>query len=427
MEQFNLQKIFDENKNRYDGWFQKYKETVSKFIDNIKSDIQWTDDDKRQLVFAQNNYIANNGQGKISNSEFEQLMSRWEDLLLIIKSIVDHNDISENQFNEFRYIFTSCCKKNKVLAANRVLAAFLPNVLTTTVYEKDFDYVEKNLRRYCADYDIPSSKLWSERNKYFIKYCNEKVKFDDPWQSSIFHWMLHDYFKNKQDTTNMNEMNTNETLLERYKTLLQSTHNLILTGAPGTGKTYLAKQIAQQLIFGAVNDKMSEEEQKQFNEQCVFVQYHPSYDYTDFVEGLRPIQDDNGNVGFERKDGVFKAFCAKAISSQRTNTVDNFDEVWDKLVDKLNEDDFIDVPFISNKTKSFKVELNEYGTGLANRTYQNNDFIKGEWIKGQSKFFSKDQLYNIYKGLPGVPSGGHDNYRRAIVEEMKLKYFFWMP
>ena len=194
-------------------------------------------------------------------------------------------------------------------------------------------------------------------------------------------------------------------MYQKYINLLKNTHNLIFTGAPGTGKTYLAKEIA-----------------KAMNAEVDFVQFHPSYDYTDFVEGLRPIQDDNGNVGFISQDGVFKKFCAKAISAQKTNTIDNFNEVWDILVEELNENDFIDVPFISNKAKSFRVELNEYGTGLANRTYQNDDFKKGEWIKGQSKFFSKDQLYNIYKGLSGVPSGGHDNYRRAIVEEMKLHY-----
>ena len=92
-----------------------------------------------------------------------------------------------------------------------------------------------------------------------------------------------------------NELNMKETTL-----LLTTNHNLILTGAPGTGKTYLAKQIAQQLIFGEVKENLTDDEQKQFDEQCGFVQFHPSYDYTDFVEGLRPIQDENGNVGFER-------------------------------------------------------------------------------------------------------------------------------
>ena len=199
-------------------------------------------------------------------------------------------------------------------------------------------------------------------------------------------------------------------------------HNLILTGAPGTGKTYMAKQIAQLMIFGQIKDDMNDDEKKQFNEQCGFVQFHPSYDYTDLVEGLRPVHNDNDNVGFERKDGVFKEFCKKAILSQKTSSIDNFDTAWNLLVDYLNVNDFIDVPFISNSKKSFRVELNEYGTGLANRTYEDDAYQKGEWIKGQSKFFNKEQLYNIYRGFPGIPSGGHDNYRRAIVEKMKTEF-----
>ena len=115
---------------------------------------------------------------------------------------------------------------------------------------------------------------------------------------------------------------------EEWVKILKHNHNLILTGAPGTGKTYLAKQIAQQMIFGEVKEKMTEEEEKQFNEQCGFVQFHPSYDYTDFVEGLRP-KNDNGNVGFERKDGVFKEFCKKALLRSDSNDTSLFNGIND--------------------------------------------------------------------------------------------------
>lgn len=86
-----------------------------------------------------------------------------------------------------------------------------------------------------------------------------------------------------------------------YIELLKETHNLVLTGAPGTGKTYMAQRIAKGM--GCAEDEM-----------C-FVQFHPSYDYTDFVEGLRPIENSDGQIGFERRDGVFKDFCKRAVKN----------------------------------------------------------------------------------------------------------------
>jgi len=87
-----------------------------------------------------------------------------------------------------------------------------------------------------------------------------------------------------------------------YIDLLKANGNIILSGAPGTGKTFLAKKIAEDMTGGDKN-------------RMGFVQFHPSYDYTDFVEGLRPTPPSGGTIGFERKDGIFKAFCEKALKA----------------------------------------------------------------------------------------------------------------
>lgn len=110
-------------------------------------------------------------------------------------------------------------------------------------------------------------------------------------------------------------MGINDKTIEYIK-LLKANKNMILTGAPGTGKTYLAQQIAKAM--GA----------QTANERCSMVQFHPSYDYTDFVEGLRPTQpDSNGNIGFERVDGVFKSFCKKACRDIDNDYVFIIDEI----------------------------------------------------------------------------------------------------
>lgn len=120
-------------------------------------------------------------------------------------------------------------------------------------------------------------------------------------------------------------------LVSKFTTLLKSTRNLILTGAPGTGKTYLAKEIAAAM--GCTENEIG------------FVQFHPSYDYTDFVEGLRPVSKDNcDNVGFERKDGVFKEFCKRALDIKPQNKKQlpltsangiSFNDVYDSLLNDV--------------------------------------------------------------------------------------------
>ena len=121
-------------------------------------------------------------------------------------------------------------------------------------------------------------------------------------------------------------MQENKDYVNSFVSLLKSNHNLILTGAPGTGKTFLAKEIAKSM--GA---------------KYKMVQFHPSYDYTDFVEGLRPIKEGD-KLGFQRKDGVFKDFCRTALNDSK-NTANKqavsidvtFRELWERIRIRMRE------------------------------------------------------------------------------------------
>ena len=139
----------------------------------------------------------------------------------------------------------------------------------------------------------------------------------------------------------------NNPMLQPYIKLLEANKNLVITGAPGTGKTYLAKQIAKEMM-GITDDK-----------DLTIVQFHPSYDYTDFVEGLRPMQQD-GQIVFQREDGIFKAFCKMALANftdaKKSQSELNEEEAARKVLGAFVADSIADeIVFKTQSNKDFKI------------------------------------------------------------------------
>lgn len=204
-------------------------------------------------------------------------------------------------------------------------------------------------------------------------------------------------FAKKIEEGTENMMNYGE-----YVEILKSSHNIIFHGAPGTGKTYLAKQVAAQMI-GCSTDELYN------SEQFDFVQFHPNYDYSDFVEGLRPVNH-NGIVGFERRNGIFMNFCERAKSGVQVGGQDNFDEAWDKFIDSvLDSDDYYIVKTLNGKKMHLQAFERNGITGVTEKD-------------STSRYYNHDQCYNVYRGLSGVPKGGFDNYRKAIIKHLKEEF-----
>ena len=145
-------------------------------------------------------------------------------------------------------------------------------------------------------------------------------------ESSMLGSILFEYSKDIIDSDNKQgekEMSEQNSIHHPLSNILLQSKNFILRGAPGTGKTYLAKEIAKELTGGN-------------EDQIGFVQFHPSYDYTDFVEGLRPVSNGDGAIEFKLEDGIFKEFCQKAKEAQLIGGQDNFDEAWDSYLEYIN-------------------------------------------------------------------------------------------
>ncbi len=162
---------------------------------------------------------------------------------------------------------------------------------------------------------------------------------------------------------------SNAMMYQKYIDLLKESKNLVLTGAPGTGKTFMAQAIAKEMGCG--------------KEEMCFVQFHPSYDYTDFVEGLRPIMMSEGQMGFERKDGLFKEFCKKAIKNliDSAKSIENLSKElsWENKLQQFIDDS------IDNDTK-FK---------LSNGSEFTIDEIKGRNIIAHNDSNPKTPLIPI--------------------------------
>lgn len=386
------------------GSCAKFRNALSRFNTCLKND-NFSEKDIEDLLKARykGNWIASVGQG---NDEYQQVRKNWDSIYKAIKELKnfdfeqEHPDKLVAKYQELLDVVSQGCKRKKRIITNRLLVTFFPQYVTTTCDNNDFQTIAKFMNKNFGNYQKPQEN-WLLDNLDFVKYCRESFTEYESLPIAYFAWYLHEDIENKdiykllEDKT-MTDKNTNTSDLVK---LLKSTKNIILHGAPGTGKTYLAKQIAQQMIFGKVKQELSDEEQKIFNEQVELVQFHPSYDYTDFVEGIRPTPDGK----FKLEDGILKKFCKKAL--KKTN-IDNFTSVWNQLVETLKDKKIINIPFLS-KVGTFEIELNNDGSGLRSP--------REKW----TSFLNWEHLYNVYKGLPGMPKAGQDNYMKAILNYMK--------
>lgn len=234
-----------------------------------------------------------------------------------------------------------------------------------------------------------------------------------------------------------------------YSDKLIESRNIIFRGAPGTGKTYLAREIAADIISDGYFDDFSmlADEQK---EQVEFVQFHPSYDYSDFVEGLRPKINADGSMGFELKDGIFKRFVDRARknyenSQKSQETVEKETSAQESIADFFSSIEFgVDTFETVNKNvftvtsaDDEHIEVAIPGNATVNKLRLNTDELRQMLesdttftkVRDVTAFFGKKfatQAYSydfaLYKEI--IKKKPAPVSRQAITPEKLKKYIF---
>ena len=234
-----------------------------------------------------------------------------------------------------------------------------------------------------------------------------------------------------------------------YSDKLIESRNIIFRGAPGTGKTYLAREIAADIISDGYFDDFSmlTDEQK---EQVEFVQFHPSYDYSDFVEGLRPKINADGSMGFELKDGIFKRFVERARknyenSQKSQETVEKETSAQERIADFFSSIEFGETTFETINKNAFTVisaddehiEVAIPGNATVNQLRLNTDELRQMLesdttftkVRDVTAFFGKKfatQAYSydfaLYKEI--IKKKSAPVPRQAIAPEKLKKYIF---
>lgn len=261
-------------------------------------------DDFLSKMFANTgNGIASNGQSVFSTEMKNKALTNSsfiDSLTNLVKdsSIINHNYFASEWFQVFQ--------KNNPVQTNRASAACNIN-LSSTVDEGKFnvifDWFIKNnyVTTYSGDNNWYDKNIFlveeirnglKENDSYIDFKTSDNLEIDDYWVN-IFIWMA---YENIANPFNLNKQ-------------------LIKYGAPGTGKTYLSKQVCK-LQFDIWKNTFGAQSSFVIHEHLELVQFHPTYSYEDFVEGLRPTHN-NGTIQLQLKNGIFKQFCKNAAKWER--------------------------------------------------------------------------------------------------------------
>ena len=211
-----------------------------------------------------------------------------------------------------------------------------------------------------------------------------------------------------------------EKMKEEIINILKNKKQIILQGAPGTGKTYSSSEIAVKLIDeNAPSDRaelMKRYKELVDKEQIFFTTFHQSMDYEEFVEGIKP-NTLNDNIIYELEDGIFKKACysTKTAGLNKTSIEKAWNEFKEDLISK-------EIRFDSNNNNIGKITLKTKTNIDFYLTTDKNDNVK---YKPSTQNPNNEEWRHIRASLFGLYNKTYESalsYTEPLLQYLKVNY-----
>ena len=277
------------------------------------------------------------------------------------------------------------------------------SALLTCVYPKTYTFYKDEIYKNICDYFGYTSRKAGKKYEHFMELVNGFVKsYGEEIQQIMLNeikgfknkplnlavqtlfWCMKDYMKEELKNKMTTETNNSSkgVWYDDVVRIWERRKNIVLYGAPGTGKTYDVPELAVRLCDSAFmaaepsrEEIVSRYNQLKTEKRIAFTTFHQSLDYEDWIEGLRPVVNENNQVTYEIESGIFKKLCEEAERPV----------VKDKQVG------------IADNAVVWKVSLAGTGDNDVRRECMENSHIRIGW-DGYGPVISDETDWSVYNG-----------------------------
>lgn len=325
-------------------------------------------------------------------------------MLLEHEPIIGTGEWNDNQCRNFKNLdngnIVLVRKGSQAIALCQLISENFADANLTKKYFND-NFRKVRILSWANEYKQPRTTLFSQGTFSQCGKHTEQYKYIDNWLK---------YMKNKVFT-------------DKCANLLKTKHNIILQGAPGTGKTFHTATIALS-VLGITDVDLTDHKavMKRYEElqdsRIFFTTFHQSLDYEDFVEGLKPhiqtnTQGESIGVTYESEDGIFKRACNAVVTDESKNIVECIDNYLQSINGFENKRE---IPTITGRS-SLYVWYKEGNSTVSSRS-KNSASTREEEYTPSPLNIEKIKLQALGKGS----ENNWQQYAQAFIEAVKKEY-----